>query len=200
MCFKIKAEHTAAEITGLMVENNVCLEDSIGVSLGGAPPAGGLMYKDATIRRNVFSQLLNHPGGPTTTCLGVDISSCEGADISSNYFLDTACNGSLGITIQNFPNTGISITGNVFKSWTNKALNIQASDTSGITNTSNWVERPVSEYVDGSRSVAAYATSQGYADADALILAARQQTKVAWHVELSGSAITDYVAAGFTRP
>jgi urease accessory protein UreF len=106
----------------------------------------------------------------------------------------------LGVLIEDLPNKGVVISGNVFNKWLKTPIDNQATDTSGITLMDNWVERPASEYTDASRSVDAYAMAQGFSGIDALIAEADKQTKARWRVELSGTAISDYIAKGFARP
>jgi hypothetical protein len=199
MCFKIKAEDSAYENSGLLIESNVCIDDAIGVSLGGNPPASGLMYKDVTVRKNVFSHMGPRPNAQAT-CFGIDISSAEGAEVTNNYLLDTdQAASSYGLTVQNLPNTDVLVSGNVLNHW-NATPAFPSSVAAGITLANNWVERPATEFVDGSRSVESYATAQGLSGGvDGLIAQARQQTKARWRVELTGKAIANYIDAGFTR-
>src|SRR4029077_15668435 len=104
-----------------------------------------------------------------------DISSCDGGHVTNNYMLDSSCG--IGVMIQNLPDKGLMISGNVFNKWMATTIDNQATDTSGITLMDNWVERPSSEYVDASRSVESYAMAQGYSGIDAMITEAGKQTK-----------------------
>jgi hypothetical protein len=201
MCAKIKSEATYAN-TGLLVENNTCIEDAIGVSLGGKTAPGGLMYRNATVRRNVVSHQISSPG-LKTTCLAIDLSSCEGASVTGNYLLDTTCNGISGfaVVIQDLPNKDIMVTDNVFRAWVGTEIANNAPDQSSITVANNWIDRPAGEFIDGSRSIESYAAAKGVAGGVAgLIKQARQQSKAGWRPELSGAAIVDYIAEGFKRP
>lgn len=112
---KLRAD-VPGEVRDVRIEDNFFVEGEIGVSIGGNKLAPG-RFQDATIRRNVFSEMGKTRPTGRTIAWGIDAQDTRGLVISQNLFLDQDEPGvtrSWGVALRGVLNEHVLIDRNLF--------------------------------------------------------------------------------------
>jgi len=184
-------------VQGLLIEDNLFLQNPIGISLGGLIPAGGTMYVDATLKGNVITE-----GGrdqPNFTNWGITVGGADNLLIEQNYFVHNPYPQSpVAIDIANLPMTNVRVREN--KIYNFSFVGIDNHSSSGVSLTNNFIEGmlPEPQFVDPQRSVSSYLANLGMEfSSDAFIERLRQQSYGNWSQQLSVMNVLNYMKQGF---
>ncbi len=184
-------------VRNILVEDNLFLQNHIGLSLGGNIPSSGVMYVNATLRGNIFTE--NGRNTPISLNWALTVGGSEHLMIEDNYFVHNPYpQDPKAIDLANLPMTNVIVKNNRIHNFSFVGIHNHA--TSGVTFNSNYIEglSESLQFLDQERSISSYNATLGYEySSDDYLQRIRQQTYRQWSTELFVSSAINYMKQGF---